>query len=66
MGPVDQTPKQSLFNSLRGKAWIKGDIFSPVVPAEAWETVEEWRALKALDDRQPGKGSKTRSRRHRR
>jgi prevent-host-death family protein len=61
MGPVDREPKDSIFGFLRGKAWIKGDILSPVVPPEAWEVVEEWRELSALD--QPPKGAAKRPRR---
>jgi prevent-host-death family protein len=65
MVPVGRKPKNSLFNSLRGKAWIKGDIFSPVVPAEAWEVLEEWRELTALDEAKERKASTGRSRRSR-
>lgn len=39
--PVERKPKDSIFGWLRGKAWIKGNILSPVVPADAWEAVQE-------------------------
>jgi prevent-host-death family protein len=63
MVPVDRKPKDSIFGWLRGKAWIKGDILSPVVPPEAWEVVEEWRELAALDEPPERKAPKRRSRR---
>jgi len=63
MVPVDRKPKDSIFGWLRGKAWIKGDILSPVVPPEAWEVVEEWRELAALDEPPERKAPTRRSRR---
>jgi prevent-host-death family protein len=65
MGPVDRAPKDSIFGWLRGKAWIKGDILSPVVPPEAWEAVEEWRELRAMDGPQRSNAAKKRLRRRR-
>ena len=45
--PVQKKPKDSIFGWLRGKAEILGDIMSPVVPPEAWETLTEWDELNA-------------------
>ena len=45
--PVERKPRDSVFGWLRGQAWIKGDIVSPVLPADAWEAVKEWRGLNA-------------------
>jgi hypothetical protein len=53
---------ESLFNSLREKASIQGDILSPVLPVEAWETVKEWRELAKLDEANPVGAAKKRLR----
>jgi prevent-host-death family protein len=47
--PVERKPKDSIFGCLRDKASITGDIISPVLPPEAWETLKEWDELNAPD-----------------
>ena len=42
LAPVGSKPKESLFGCLRGKVTITGDILSPALPPEAWETLKEW------------------------
>jgi prevent-host-death family protein len=45
--PVEPPSRDPIFGWLRGKAEVVGDIMSPVVPAEAWETLREWDELNA-------------------
>jgi len=43
--PLPREREESLFGCLATKAVITGNITSPVVAAEAWETLGEWDAL---------------------
>src|SRR2546427_8371472 len=45
--PVERKPKDSIFGWLRGKGSITGNIMSPVVAPEVWETLKEWDGLNA-------------------
>jgi len=45
--PVEWKAKEPLFGRLRGMAVEIGDIMTPVVPADAWETLKEWDELNA-------------------
>lgn len=47
--PVERKPKESIFGCMRDKCSITGDIISPVLPPEAWETLKEWDELNASD-----------------
>ena len=47
--PVAWNAKDPLFGRLRGMAVEVGDIMSPVVPADAWDTLREWDELNAPD-----------------
>ena len=51
--PVERKSKDSIFGWLRGKGSITGDIMSPALASEAWETLKEWDELNA-----PGKRRK--------
>jgi hypothetical protein len=42
--PTDSGRNATLFNSLRLKGRIVGDIMSPVVPPETWEVLRETNA----------------------
>jgi len=53
--PVERRPEESLFGRLRGMAEETGDIMSPVLPADAWETLKEWDELERLG---PARGTK--------
>ena len=45
--PVEWKRRELLFGRLRGMAEEVGDIVSPVVPASAWKTLQEWDAINA-------------------
>lgn len=47
--PVERKPEEPLFGRLRHMVDEVGDIMSPVVPHEAWETLTEWDELNASD-----------------
>lgn len=47
--PVEPKPRDSIFGWLRGKAWVEGDIVTPVVPPEAWEAISEGPDRNAKD-----------------
>jgi prevent-host-death family protein len=61
--PVEPRPRESIFGWLRGKAWIEGDIVSPVTPPEDWEALD--RTPDAKTKGHPS-GSKRRTRRRNR
>lgn len=43
--PVERKSDEPLFGRLRDMAVEIGDIMSPVVPADAWETLKGWDEL---------------------
>jgi prevent-host-death family protein len=45
LAPLEPTPKGSLFGCMEGSVVITGDIVSPALPAETWETLREWDEL---------------------
>src|SRR5437773_9899718 len=45
--PVERKSKDSIFGWLRSKGAITGNIMSPAVAPEAWETLKEWDELNA-------------------
>ena len=45
--PMERKPKDTIFGFLRDKAFITGDIISPVLPPGAWETLKEWDEVNA-------------------
>ena len=49
--PVAWKPKEPLLGRLRDMVEEVGDVLSPAVPGEAWETLREWDELNAPDRR---------------
>ena len=47
--PIKEKPTDSIFGCLRSKVLFCGDIESPALPPEAWETVKEWDELMGGD-----------------
>ena len=45
--PLEPEPAVSIFGWLRTKGSIIGDIVSPALPADAWESLREWDELNA-------------------
>ena len=43
--PLERKAESSIFGWLRARGSIQGDIVSPAVPLEAWETLKEWNEL---------------------
>jgi prevent-host-death family protein len=43
--PLERKAEGSIFGWLRARGSIQGDIVSPAVPSEAWETLKEWNEL---------------------
>jgi len=43
--PVEKKARTSLLGALRGQAQENGDIVSPAVSREAWESAQEWDQL---------------------
>lgn len=43
--PLESKAETSVFGWLRARGSIQGDIISPAVPSEAWETLTEWSQL---------------------
>jgi prevent-host-death family protein len=62
--PLARSPKDSIFGWLRAYGSITGDIVSPVISPQRWESLREWEKLSASDKpRRAGKvfrGSKSR------
>jgi prevent-host-death family protein len=50
--PMERKTKDTIFGCLRDKGSITGDIISPVLPPEAWETLNEWDELNTPDRQQ--------------
>ena len=58
--PLKHRQKNSIFGWLRARGSIEGDIVSPAVAPEAWETLREWNELIAPDrPRITGRRTKT-------
>ena len=47
--PLEHKPENSIFGWLRARGSIQGDIVSPAITSEAWETLREWNELAARD-----------------
>jgi prevent-host-death family protein len=56
--PVEWKPGEPLFGRMRGMAEEVGDIVSPVVPADAWEILQEWDELNAAPSAPPPRRAK--------
>jgi prevent-host-death family protein len=62
--PVEQKPKESLLEWMRGKVSITDDILGPALPPETWETVREWDELHAPVEPRTGERGRPRSHEH--
>ena len=54
--PLEHKPEDCIFGWLRAKGSIEGDIISPVVSPEAWNTLREWDKL--VDPNRPRRTSR--------
>ena len=61
--PVEWKSAEPLFGRMRGMAEEVGDIVSPIVPAAAWETLQEWDELNASRPARPHRRARRRRRR---
>jgi prevent-host-death family protein len=43
--PLEKGPRESIFGCMRGQVRVVGDIVSPALPFEDWETLDEWDQL---------------------
>ena len=50
---LERQTREGIFGSLKGKAWIVGDIVGPVLHSKAWETIQEWDQLSAKPETKP-------------
>jgi prevent-host-death family protein len=58
--PLARNPKDSIFGWLRACGSIRGDILSPVISPQHWESLREWEKLSASDKpRTAGKVSRS-------
>jgi prevent-host-death family protein len=58
--PLERKPNDSIFGWLRASGSIKGDILSPAVAPQEWESLREWEELNAAGrPRKTSGGSKT-------
>lgn len=66
--PVEPDPQDSIFGWLRARGTIQGDILSPSIPLQNWDSLREWDELNGVDEPQNtstvgGSRKKQRSRR---
>jgi prevent-host-death family protein len=60
--PVERRPQESIFDWMRGRVSIRGDIINSPLPPETWETLEEWDELNGGPDSRPRRIPKSRRR----
>ena len=65
LAPVDALPKTSLLGCFQDKVHIAGDVVGPVLPSEAWKTLDEWEEVNEASGPK-GRAVRTRARRPRR
>jgi len=49
--PLERKANDSIFGWLSAQGTIAGDILSPAIPTEKWESLREWEDLRAIDER---------------
>lgn len=63
--PVPRKEKDSIFGCLRSRGSIRGDIVSPVLPPEVWNTADGSDALRTSEGPKEGESKERRRNRNR-